>query len=71
MTDGVPSRDEVQRMLSSLGPEERAILEFRFGLLSPEMHTLNETAERFNLMRAQVRSAEEEAMAQLHRPPPR
>ena len=71
MTDGPPLPDDVLRMFSSLGPEKRAILEFRYGHLSPEMHTLNETAERFNLTRDQVRSVEAEAMAQLHHPPPR
>ena len=62
----MPLPDKVQRMLSSLGPEERAIVQFRFGLVSPELHTLDETAERFNLTRDQVRSVEAEVMAQLH-----
>lgn len=65
MTGGVPLPDDVQQMLSCLGPEKRAILGFRFGLHSPGVHTLNETAERFNLTRDQVRSVEAEAMAQL------
>lgn len=58
-------------MLPSLGPLERAILEFRFALGSPGMHTLNETAEHFNVTRDQVRAVEAEAMARLHRAPPR
>lgn len=71
MTDGVPSPDEVQRMLSSLGPQERSILKYRFALDGHEMHTLKETAEYFNVTRDQIRAVEAEAMGQLRRPPPR
>jgi len=57
-------------MLSLVGPQQRAILEFRFALGSPGMHTLNETAEHFNVTRGQVRAVEAEAIALLHRAPP-
>ena len=61
--------DEVQALLASLPPRERALLELRYGLGGEAPLTYSETARRLGLRRREVVRLEELALRQLRARP--
>jgi len=59
---------EIERLLSSLGERERAILRLRFGLDRGEPRTLEEVGAELNLTRERIRQIERSALAKLRHP---
>jgi RNA polymerase primary sigma factor len=58
-------REEVERLLGSLAPRERLIVELRFGLGEEDPMTLEEVGKRLKLSRERVRQIEERAKQKL------
>jgi len=58
-------REEVERMLGSLTPRERFVVELRFGLGEEDAKTLDEIGKRLKLSRERVRQIEERAKQKL------
>ncbi len=58
-------REEVERMLGSLTPRERLIVELRFGLGKEDAMTLKEVGKRLTLSRERIRQIEEHAKQKL------
>ena len=58
-------REEVERMLGSLTPRERVIVELRFGLGAEDPMTLEGVGKRLKLSRERVRQIEERAKQKL------
>lgn len=58
-------REEVERMLGSLTPRERLIVELRFGLGKEDAMTLKEVGQRLTLSRERIRQIEERAKQKL------
>ncbi|MBI5166594.1 MAG: RNA polymerase sigma factor RpoD/SigA [candidate division NC10 bacterium] len=56
---------EVARMLQSLKPRERAVIEMRFGILNGEPLTLEKIGRKLKLSRERVRQIEDRAKKQL------
>ncbi len=57
----------VRRLLTRLGPRERAVIEARFGLAGEEPCTLEEAGERLHLTRERIRQIERSALRKLRR----
>jgi RNA polymerase primary sigma factor len=57
--------DEIDRILRSLTPREREVIELRFGLGREEAKTLEEVGRRLHLSRERVRQIEERAKQKL------
>jgi RNA polymerase primary sigma factor len=61
-------REELSRLLESLTPRERRIIELRFGLCDEYCRTLAEVASELGLSKERVRQIEKEALAKLRHP---
>ncbi len=55
----------VQKILRTLSPQERKVIELRFGLLNGERHTLREVASIVGITRHNVRQIEKTAMTAM------
>ena len=60
-----PARREVGRVLASLTPRERKVIELRFGLIGEHPRTLEEVGKRFDLTRERIRQIEAKALGKL------
>jgi RNA polymerase primary sigma factor len=58
-------RREVGRVLASLTPRERKVIELRFGLMGEHPRTLEEVGKRFDLTRERIRQIEAKALGKL------
>jgi RNA polymerase primary sigma factor len=58
-------RREVGRVLASLTPRERKVIELRFGLMGEHPRTLEEVGKRFDLTRERIRQIEAKALSKL------
>jgi len=58
-------RSEVGRVLASLTPRERKVIELRFGLRGEQPRTLEEVGKRFDLTRERIRQIEAKALGKL------
>jgi len=56
---------EVGRVLASLTPRERKVIELRFGLTGEHPRTLEEVGKRFDLTRERIRQIEAKALGKL------
>lgn len=61
-------REITHNLLAPLLPRERAILEFRFGLLDGRPRTLAEVAEQFSIPHQAIRQIEIDALKKLRHP---
>lgn len=57
--------DRIKNILEKLDERENRILTLRFGLNNEEMHTLEETAQQFNITRERVRQIEAAAIKKV------
>jgi RNA polymerase primary sigma factor len=61
-------RDQkLMQMLDQLTPREADILQFRYGLVDGDPHTLKETGDRFGLTRERIRQIESKAIKKLRK----
>jgi len=58
-------REEVERLLGHLKPQERSVIEMRFGLGTDEPRTLEEIGQRLHLSRERIRQIEDRAKQRL------
>ncbi len=61
-------REELSKILESLTPRERRIIELRFGLGSEYSRTLEEVGTELGLSKERIRQIEKEALAKLRHP---
>lgn len=61
-------RAEVQRILGTLNPRERQVLELRFGLSEDHDYTLEEVGRKLKVTRERVRQIEDRAIRKLRHP---
>ncbi len=64
-TEGILRREEILKWLEVLKPNERTVIELRFGLQGAEPQTLEEIGKVFGLTRERVRQIEVAALAKL------
>ncbi|HAW50349.1 TPA: RNA polymerase sigma factor RpoD [bacterium] len=61
-------QDEIEKVLSSLTPNEARVLSLRFGLEDGYPHTLEEVGMKFNVTRERIRQIEAKALKKLQHP---
>ena len=59
--------EKLRTALPTLTQREESILKLRFGIDSPESHTLEEVGNRFKLTKERIRQIESKALKHLHR----
>ena len=60
--------ERVMDVLSTLGPREREVIDYRFGLTDGNCRTLDEIGQMFNVTRERVRQIESKALRALRQP---
>lgn len=61
-------KEEVERILDTLGPREAMVLKMRYGLLDGKSKTLEEVGQYFNVTRERIRQIEVKALRKLRHP---
>ncbi len=61
-------KEEVERILDTLGPREAMVLKMRYGLLDGKAKTLEEVGQYFNVTRERIRQIEVKALRKLRHP---
>ncbi|MCD6450092.1 MAG: RNA polymerase sigma factor RpoD [Thermotogaceae bacterium] len=61
-------KQEVERILDTLGPREAMVLKMRYGLLDGKAKTLEEVGQYFNVTRERIRQIEVKALRKLRHP---
>ncbi|MFM6203617.1 MAG: RNA polymerase sigma factor RpoD, partial [Dolichospermum sp.] len=61
-------REDLEKVLDSLGPRERDVLRLRYGLDDGRMKTLEEIGQIFNVTRERIRQIEAKALRKLRHP---
>ena len=61
-------REHLMDILRTLGPREREVLDYRYGLTDGNCLTLEEIGRRFNVTRERVRQIETKALRMLRHP---
>ena len=61
-------KEQIRKVLATLTPRERRILELRFGLNDEHRHTLEEVSRIYGISRERVRQIEAKAIRKLRRP---
>ena len=62
------TREQLMDVLQTLGPREREVLDYRFGLTDGNCRTLEEVGRLFNVTRERVRQIESKALRMLRHP---
>lgn len=60
--------EQLMDVLDTLGPREREVIDYRYGLTDGNSHTLEEIGEMFNVTRERVRQIEAKALRLLRHP---
>ena len=60
--------DDIKKVLDTLLPKEKDIIELRFGLIDGRPKTLEEIGKKYNLTRERVRQIEEKTLKKLRHP---
>ena len=60
--------EQLMDVLGTLGPREREVIDYRYGLTDGNSHTLEEIGELFNVTRERVRQIEAKALRLLRHP---
>ena len=68
VTEGRLLRDEMIRILGTLAPREREVIDYRFGISDGYSRTLEEVGRIFNVTRERVRQIESKALRKLRHP---
>lgn len=68
VTEGRLLRDEMIRILGTLAPREREVIDYRFGISDGYSRTLEEVGRLFNVTRERVRQIEAKALRKLRHP---
>lgn len=66
-TDMAVSSDYVGRVLESLPTRNRRVIEYRFGLVDGQPHTLDEVEREFGITRERIRKIEGTVLGRLRR----
>ncbi|MDI3471991.1 MAG: polymerase primary sigma factor [Thermotogaceae bacterium] len=61
-------REEIVKVLNTLGPREAAVLKMRYGLIDGKAKTLEEVGQYFNVTRERIRQIEVKALRKLRHP---
>ena len=61
-------KEQIRKVLATLTPRERRILELRFGLNDEDRHTLEEVSRIYGISRERVRQIQAKAIRKLRRP---
>ena len=61
-------REEIEKILNTLGPREAAVLKMRYGLIDGKPKTLEEVGQYFNVTRERIRQIEVKALRKLKHP---
>jgi RNA polymerase primary sigma factor len=61
-------KDQVEKVLSTLEPRERRVLQLRFGLEDDRNRTLEEVGKEFGVTRERIRQIEARAIRKLRHP---
>ena len=61
-------KEQIRKVLATLTPREKRILELRFGLNDEDRHTLEEVSRIYGISRERVRQIEAKAIRKLRRP---
>jgi RNA polymerase primary sigma factor len=61
-------KEQIRKVLDTLSPRERKILEYRFGLLDDRPQTLEEVGRKFGVTRERIRQIEAKALRKLKHP---
>ena len=57
--------EELRKVVESLNPREKKIIEMRFGLIDGVTHTLEEVGKEFGITRERVRQIEAKALERM------
>jgi RNA polymerase primary sigma factor len=67
-SDEILLREELSRILQSLTPRERRVIELRYGLNDEYSHTLAEVGTELDLSKERIRQIEKKALTKLRHP---
>jgi RNA polymerase sigma factor (sigma-70 family) len=65
LPDEILRREHIEEWLAKLSPNERYVVQMRFGLNGGEGKTLNSIGKEFGITRERVRQIENQALAKL------
>lgn len=68
VADKMLLKQQVEQVLESLTPQEKRVLQLRFGLVDGRSRTLEEVGREFGVTREKIRQIEAKALRKLRRP---
>jgi len=61
-------REQIDKLLDTLTPKEKKVIQLRFGFVGGRIHTLEEVGKEFKVTRERVRQVEAKALRKLRHP---